>query len=189
MFWDSRVSVIAGTRFNSPARGQLPSGLDSVLAAQAMFPITSRDEMRGHVGEEDIFGNENELALVDDADFRGIWSAIMQRLLAIPEYVDLFQAAYPDVATEDLGFQHAANAIAAFEIDAFTLTDSPYDRYIRGNGDALSESAQRGAMLFFGKAGCANCHSGNLLTDQQHHNIGEGFFSNCVATNDNASSS
>ena len=45
-------------------------------------------------------------------------------------------------------------------------------RYLAGDKAALSDAAKRGALLFYGKAGCAQCHSGNLLTDQQFHNIG-----------------
>jgi len=171
MFWDMRVTGSVATGFNSPAHDTLPSGLESVLAVQAMFPVTSRDEMRGRVGDVDVFDQANEVALLADTDFGGIWAALMQRLLRIPAYVALFNDAYPEVATEELGFQHAANAIAAFESATWTLLDSPWDRYVAGDHDALSENAKHGALLFFGKAGCAECHSGNLLTDQQAHDI------------------
>jgi len=48
----------------------------------------------------------------------------MQRLLAIPEYVTKFNNAFPARRTSALGFQHAATAIAAFETQALTRTDS-----------------------------------------------------------------
>jgi cytochrome c peroxidase len=38
----------------------------------------------------------------------------------------------------------------------------------------LSESAKRGMKLFFGKANCANCHSGANFSDEQYHNLGVG---------------
>lgn len=163
MFWDGRVARMADGSFDTPAGDDLLPGLDSTLAAQAMFPVTSRDEMRGHPGE-------NDLADLDDSDLAGIWDALMGRLLAIDEYRDLFAAAYPDVPSDDLTFVHAANAIAAFEIDHWTLDDSPFDAYLRGDDSALSEAATRGALLFFGKAGCADCHTGPLLTDGRFHN-------------------
>jgi cytochrome c peroxidase len=172
MFWDSRVSGSPETGFDTPAKELLPVGLENILAAQAMFPVTSRDEMRGSLGDLDVFGQPNELAPIADEDLPAIWDAIMQRLLVLPEYRDLFQQAFPEVLLEELGFQHAANAIAAFEIDACTLMDSPWDRYVAGNNSVLSEEAKRGALLFYGEADCARCHTGNLLTDQQHHNIG-----------------
>lgn len=171
LFWDGRVFEDPETGFHTPASDRLPSGLDSVLAAQAMFPVTSRDEMRGNRGDVDIFGQPNELAAIVDYKARPVWEALMKRLLAIPGYVDLFNAAYPDVPQNELGFQHAANAIAAYEIAIFTFEDSPFDRYIQGDKTALSDEAKQGAILFYGKAGCATCHSTGLLTDQKFHNL------------------
>lgn len=171
LFWDGRVSLEADGAFHSPASDRLPDGLDSVLAAQAMFPVTSRDEMRGYRGEVDIFGNRNEIADIVDYKSRLVWGALMKRLLGIPEYVELFNAAYPSIPSEELGFQQAANALAAYEISAFTFEDSPYDRYLLGDLTALSEKEKAGALLFYGKAGCSTCHSSGLLTDQKFHNI------------------
>ncbi len=172
MFWDSRVSGTVATGFKTPADEKLPEGFDNVLAVQAMFPVTSREEMRGEIGDKDIFNEQNELALISDAVPQSVWQAIMERLLAIPEYQELFKAAYPDTPKENLGFQHAANAIAAFEIEAFTFTNSPWDRYLAGNNKSISNAAKRGALLFYGDANCVACHSGTLMTDQKHHNIG-----------------
>lgn len=171
MFWDSRVTQNTDGSFLSPAGDALPAGLDNVLAVQAMFPVTSHDEMRGALGDTTSDGKENELALFADDDLPAIWDALMARLLSYPEYVTLFQEAYPDMPLDELGFEHAANAIAAFEIDAYTFTQSPWLQYLAGDKSALSEDAKLGAILFYGEAGCANCHSGPLFTDQQHHNI------------------
>lgn len=171
MFWDSRVEVVDGV-YHSPAGDQLPEGFTSPLAIQAMFPVTSSEEMRGQAGDLDVDGNPNELAALDDSDFTGIWQRLMARILAIPDYAALFSEVYPDVPAGELTFQHAAEAIAAFEADAFTMTDSPWDQWLAGEESALSDQQIRGADLFFGAAGCSTCHSGTLLTDQAHHNIG-----------------
>jgi cytochrome c peroxidase len=170
LFWDGRVARDPVAGFNTPASDRLPSGLNSVLAAQAMFPVVSRDEMRGYRGT-DIFGQPNELAVFVDYKSQPIWDALMKRLLAIPDYAIMFNAAYPEVSDSELGFQHAANAMAAYEIAAFTFDDSPFDRYIQGDNTALSNQAKEGALLFYGEAGCASCHSTGLLTDQEFHNI------------------
>lgn len=172
MFWDSRIESTPDGRFISPAGEFLPPGLTNVLAVQAMFPVTSRDEMRGAIGDEDVFGDPNELAAIPDDDLPAMWEALMSRLLSIPEYAGLFADAYPGVPSDQLGFEHAANAIGDFENAAFTFVDSPWDEYVAGDTDALSDSAKRGAVVFFGSGRCYKCHSGSLLTDQQHHNIG-----------------
>jgi cytochrome c peroxidase len=172
MFWDGRVFQAGNGDFHTPAGTQLPAGLSSALAAQAMFPVTTRLEMRGQAGDVDRFGAPNELAQLGDDELPAIWAALMNRLLAMPEYASLFQAAFPAVDPAELGFQHAANAIAAFEVEAFTTVNSPFDRYVRGDNGALSEAEKRGALLFFGKADCGACHLGPQLTDQQFHSIG-----------------
>ncbi|MCP5101122.1 MAG: cytochrome-c peroxidase [Chloroflexi bacterium] len=170
MFWDSRVFEKNG-QFFSPAGDKLPDGFDNVLAVQAMFPVTSGDEMRGAEGDMDVNGEVNELAMIDADDLTAIWEGLMVRLLENPEYVALFEAAYPGTPVEELGFQHAANAIAAFEIDAYTLIDSPWQNYLQGDTTALTDEEKEGAILFYGDAGCASCHSGSLMTNQQHATI------------------
>ena len=172
MFWDNRVSGSVEEGFDTPAEEKLPEGLENILAVQAMFPVTSRDEMRGEIGDRDVNGETNELALISNASPQIVWHRIMLRILEIPTYKKLFRQVYPEVEIENLGFQHAANAIAAFEIAEFTFNDSPWDNYIAGDLEALSEEAKRGALLFYGKANCSSCHSGRLMTDQLVHNIG-----------------
>ena len=68
MFWDSRISLNSANEFLSPAGDKLPDGLDNVLAVQAMFPVTSGDEMRGAHGDEDTQGQPNELAMLEKSD-------------------------------------------------------------------------------------------------------------------------
>lgn len=172
MFWDGRVKFNEVYDLDTPVGNGLPDLLQTVLAAQAMFPVTSRDEMRGNFGDYTAGRELNELATVSDMRPKQVWAALMRRLMANPGYVELFQAAYPDVSPEQFGFEHAANAIAAYEIAAFSFADSPWDHYLNGDQNALSEEARRGAILFYGHAGCGQCHSGSLLTDQQFHNIG-----------------
>jgi len=102
-----------------------------------------------------------------------VWQAVMRRLLAIPEYVSKFTAAFPGTPTSELGFQHAATAIAAFETQALTRTDSPFDRYLQHDDAALTSEEKRGALLFFGdKARCSSCHGGPLLGGQNFANAG-----------------
>lgn len=169
MFWDGRIEREGLSTIKSPAGGDLPSGLPNVLVAQAMFPVTSRDEMLGEKDEASMEEGGNELAFLDDEE--AIWEALMVRLLAIDGYVDLFAAAFPDISVENLTFAHAAIAIAAFESDAFAFDDSPWDRFLAGDDFAISEDAREGAELFFGNANCVTCHSGPLFTDQKNHNI------------------
>lgn len=170
LFHDGRVARENG-RLVTPAGDQLPD-LPSLLAAQAMFPVMARREMRAAPGDTTVTGEPNELALRADGDFTGLWAALINRILAVPEYLRRFREAFPDTDSAEFGFQHAAIAIASFEQAAFTLLDSPFDRYLAGDMAALSDSAKRGGLLFYGRLRCGTCHSGPLQTDQRFHNIG-----------------
>lgn len=150
--------------FWSPAREQLPAGLDNVLAAQAMFPVISAKEMAGQKGENPI-ATAVALDKLDGPD--GAWALLARRLQANKTYIELFKAAFPDIrSAEDISFVRAANAIAAFETQAFRPDDSPFDRYLRTRDPAeLGTAAWRGLKLFYGRARCATCHSGKFQTD------------------------
>jgi cytochrome c peroxidase len=95
----------------------------------------------------------------------------MQRVLGISTYLQKFSAAFPSVPQSQLGFQHAANAIAAFETETFTKTNSAFDRYLARDDNALSVDAKRGALLFFGKARCSQCHNGPRLGGESFASI------------------
>jgi cytochrome c peroxidase len=157
VFWDGRL-----TRFGPPLP-DVPVFGDDVLQAQAMLPVLNRREMRGDSGDVDVLGNPNELATLGDAEPDRVWQAVMQRLLAIPGYVSMFRAAFPNSSTASLSFRDAAAALAAFQIAELTKTDSPFDRYLKRDDTALSPEAKRGALLFFGDARCLSCHNGPLL--------------------------
>lgn len=167
MFHDGRAAVnpYAPSGFSSPAGDALPLGLDSPLAVQAMFPVTSGTEMAGQKGE-------NEIA--DQSGVTGIWAELANRLRAIPEYVDMFMAAYPNDVTgaADVTYAKAANAIAAFEATAWRTDNSRFDHFLRGDKDALSANEKKGMKLFYGKAGCSACHTGSFQTDQSFHSVG-----------------
>lgn len=128
--------------------------------------------MRGEKSDVDVFGNPNELAQFDDTQSTKIWQALMQRLLAVPGYVTMFNAAFPSIPRTSLTFENAATAIAAFQMDALLKTNSPFDRYLAHDNSALSPEAKRGGLLFFGTARCSQCHNGPLLGGQQFANTG-----------------
>jgi cytochrome c peroxidase len=93
---------------------------------------------------------------------------IEARIKSDPAYVAKFNAALPGAA---ITVDTIAQAIAAFER---TLEPgvAPFDRWIEGDEQAISESAKRGFVLFNGKANCFACHSGWRFTDDLFHDIG-----------------
>lgn len=171
MFWDGRLSGNLEDGYESPAGEQTPQTFTNALAAFTIIPITPPEEMRGFPGEVDVFGAVNELADIADDDFETMWSMIMDRVMAIPEYQALFAAAFPDVAPGDFDIVHLSNAVGAFETEGYTALDSPFDRFLAGDDDSLSDRQKRGAMLFYGSANCSSCHQGGLQTDFNFYNI------------------
>ncbi len=174
LFHDGRVALDPDrywrSGFRSPAVQVLPTGLDNVLAAQAMFPVASEIEMAGHEGENPI---ADAAAIRGVSAFTKVWDLLAQRLRAVPEYVDLFKTAYPEIARPDnITLVDAANAIAAFEAVAFRADNSPFDHYLRtGDPATLDPAARRGMAVFYGKGGCNQCHSGSFQTDHGFHAI------------------
>jgi cytochrome c peroxidase len=170
LFHDGRVEIDGEqpSGFLSPAGNDLPLGLNNVIAVQAMFPVTSGVEMAGQAGENEL---ADAAAAGDLAGPGGVWELLAERLRNIPGYFELFSAAYPEQVTspEDIDFVMAANAIAAFEEDAWSGRNSPFDQQRRGE-DAMSEAALRG-MELFNEKGCNRCHSGRLQTDNRFHAI------------------
>lgn len=62
-------------------------------------------------------------------------------------------------------------ALGAYE-RLLTCGKGRFDEWIAGDAEALTESEQRGAYLFVGKAGCVSCHSGPYFSDERFHNVG-----------------
>lgn len=80
-------------------------------------------------------------------------------LNATPAYRQLFGEVFPEVkAGAPIDFFMFGKAIAEFEFTQ-VYADAPLDQFARGNTSAMTDSQKRGALLFFGKAGCVRCHA------------------------------
>jgi cytochrome c peroxidase len=133
---------------------QFWDGRAATLEDQAKMPLTNPDEM----------GNRS---LGD----------VAAKIAAMPEYNRAFQQVFNGPVTID-GF---AKAVAAYERTLIS-GDTPLDRYLGGDLNALSDSARSGLALFRGKARCGICHAFNqnfsafsnfpFLTDGNYRNTG-----------------
>jgi cytochrome c peroxidase len=68
-------------------------------------------------------------------------------------------------------FANFGKAIEAYE-RRLVDTTSPFDRYLKGDENAMTAAQIRGAKVFVGKAACNECHSGSMLADGKFHNHG-----------------
>lgn len=171
MFHDGRLEKdeTRPSGLRTPLEDEMVMGFSSILSAQNMFPVLSPDEMAGHYEENDISTAVRQGIITADS---GAWDRIAARVGAIPEYRALYDRIAPETAGRKLAFSDVSNMIADFVAFEFRSDDSPFDAYLRGKGD-LPEMAKAGMELFYGKAGCADCHSGKFQTDQGFHAMGE----------------
>lgn len=169
LMWNSRFAALSGDPFDNSSGFQFPppeglslSSLPHLLVAQAFVPPTERVEVAGF----DFPGNNEDIR-----------NEVVARLNSVGEYRKLFARAFPEIsAGAPINFDHFGKAVAEFE---FTLifADAPIDRFARGQRRALTENQKRGALLFFGKAGCVECHSvggesNEMFSDFRQHVIG-----------------
>ena len=143
---------MAGDGSHDPARAPMFWDLRATsLEAQALEPVRTFEEMRGWAYAE-------EAAL----------ETVVSRLEAIPGYrarfASVFGGARP-VSAENLG-----RALAAFQRSLAT-TDTPFDRFQRGDQSAMTPLQVRG-MRRFVRIGCSNCHTGPMFSDYQPHTLG-----------------
>lgn len=164
MFWDGRVEYDFTKKiFNTPEPSlngpapkapEITTAMTSALAAQALFPMVTSIEMMGLKGENDIADSKTNLEA---------WEKIVKRVKAKDEYRQMLQKAFPQWPVEKITIGHLAEAIATFEKMEFQSTGSPFQKYLRGDNDAMSNQQKRGFVIFMNK--CLSCHSGNELGD------------------------
>ena len=112
-----------------------------------------------------VFENGQEMA-TSGAD-------VVQKLASSSGYRKMFLAAFGD---EEPSLARALAAIATFERVQASDGSSAFDRFVKGDHDALDDAALRGLHLFRTKARCANCHNGPMFSDQRFHNVGLSYY-------------
>ena len=157
-FWDGRVERPMSDEVVHTLEDAINDlDLTDPLTAQVLFPVTSQHEMAGVT-----LGEFSPMV---------IRLILLERLRANKEYAERFAAVFD---SPTITLHRLAEAVAAFERQLI-FTESPWDDYVAGDADALSDSQKRGALLFFGAlnrgVNCASCHSGDLFTDQEFHNL------------------
>jgi len=169
LMWNSRFAALSNDPFDNgagflfpPPEGLTLSHLPHLLAAQAFIPPSERNEVAGFVFPGNSYDIRDE---------------VLRRLNATPAYRTLFGRSFPEVdAGGPITFEMFGAAIAEFEFTQ-VFTDTPLDRFARGERSTMTAGEKKGAMLFFGKAGCVSCHavsgaSNEMFSDFTPHVIG-----------------
>jgi cytochrome c peroxidase len=196
LMWNGRFSAPSGDPFNNSLGFVFPPPeadikfppkdpiVTHLLIAQAHIPPTELVEVAGFTGTAGTMGARFDLfddgkgaivPLPDSSGFRNepIRQAVLDHLNGSLAYRMLFGRLFPSAAGGSIDFTMFGRAIAEFE---FTLvfSDAPIDRFARGDRDAMSVMQKKGALLFFGKAGCVTCHavsgrSNEMFSDFEMH--------------------
>jgi len=169
LMWNSRFASLSHDPFDNSAGFQfpLPEGLTlsyqpHLLVAQAFIPPTERVEVAGFAFPGDNSDIRNE---------------VLKRINNVPEYRKRFGKIFPSVRDGGpITFDMFGLAIAEFEF-SLVFADAPIDQFARGQKNALADEQKRGALLFFGKARCVECHqvsgsSNEMFSDFSQHVIG-----------------
>jgi cytochrome c peroxidase len=165
MFWDGRVTFhprelhfitpIEELNGDYPEYFEIVDALgESALAAQALFPIISPDEMAGkenaHLGHKEI------------------WELIEKKIFDQDSYKTEFKKI---IKNEKLNIGHIAKALSDFITVEFQVNRTNFDRYIDGDSAALSMNEKKGFVVFNEQGFCFRCHNGPGMTNQTFHNI------------------
>lgn len=200
LMWNGRFFAPSGDPFNNSLgyTFPLPEGttafppnhplINHLLIAQAHIPPTELVEVAGFTGTAGTIGPDfdqfddgfgSPVPAPDASGFRNepIRQVVLERLNSSPAYRQLFGSLFPSVkAGAPIDFIMFGRAIAEFE---FTLTfaNAPVDRFARGDTKAMTVPQKKGAMIFFGKGRCVQCHavagrSNEMFSDFQNHVIG-----------------
>ena len=179
LFFDSRMSgdtALSCSSCHDPEQGwgdgeALSDGYGDLLYfrnAPGLFNVANRNYFMwdGRLDGSDLGTVVRDM--LTEAHTMNMDSRLAQeRLKQVPQYKEMFDAAY---GKEPYGGR-MYGAIGEF-LKTIRTENAPFDAYLRGQEDAISDAAKRGLALFEGKAGCAACHSGAMLSDGGLHATG-----------------
>lgn len=95
-------------------------------------------------------------------------------------YQELFDEAFPEISPENrYTKEYAGLAIAAYERTLLS-NQAPFQRWLKGDMQAMSASEKQGAILFFDKAQCYTCHSGPALNSMEFFALGMHSLDKCI---------
>lgn len=133
-------------------------------------------------GTEDLWNDEDgtyvnafDLESIEAQNIEGLHAHRMEmteELASTMGYKVLFDLAFRDVPEDErYSTLNASLAISAY-IRSLLPDQAPFQDWLKGKPDALTEEEKRGAVLFFGKARCYSCHNNTGLNSMEFHALG-----------------
>jgi len=167
----TELPEMAGFRMEGPDRAFRESRFGGQLFLLRSASELATRKSGGNVVEPDVL--PHGVGGFFNEPIRG---RVLLRVNDNPEYKKRFAALFPEVnGGQFITFEMIGQAIAEFEI-SMTFVDAPLDRFAQGDSGAMTAGQKRGALTFFGKARCAECHSvsgasNEMFSDFEMHTI------------------
>jgi len=137
--------------------------------------VNAGTEHRWGVADPGTAINHENLGALEGQNIEGLKThrlLINRELVEFYGYKAYFDAAFPDVPeAERYNRKTASFAISAY-LRTLLCTEAPFQRWLKGEDDAMTDEEKRGALLFFGKAGCYRCHNEPNLGSITFHALG-----------------
>lgn len=141
------------------------------------FGSTATNEGLEHLweGKEEFRGNLQGFQGIEAQNFDGMKTHRFRVNESIAEnlgYKDLFDQAFPDYAEGERYTTRVASLALSAYIRTIFPNEAPFQKWLKGEHFAMSKEEKKGAILFFDKAGCVNCHKTPGLSSLEYHAIG-----------------
>jgi cytochrome c peroxidase len=136
-----------------------------------------------NVGTESVWGVADPLTSINNENREGLEAVVTRALITHRQdinkelmdklgYTALFDNAFHNVpVSQRYTLQNASHAISSYFRTILT-NQAPFQKWLRGDENAMTETQKKGALLFFGKAQCVNCHTGPSLNGQRFAALG-----------------
>ncbi|MBK8966435.1 MAG: cytochrome c peroxidase [Saprospiraceae bacterium] len=137
--------------------------------------VNAGTESRWGVADPGTAINHEDLGSLEGQNIEGLK---VHRLLINRELVEFygykayFDAAFPDVPEAERYTRKTASFAISAYLRTLLCTEAPFQRWLKGEDDAMTDEEKRGALLFFGKAGCYRCHNEPNLGSITFHALG-----------------
>jgi len=181
---------------NGENRNKYPSYAADEIDAQGIRPLTqlnvayvTNTSWNGQFGANGV--NENTESLWSDNEetalnFKGFSGNETQNIAGLSlhrmvinktvldtlGYTPMYDAAFADYPEEErYSIETTALALSSYTRTLFT-NQAPFQKWLKGDNTAMTDQEKRGAMLFFGKAGCNTCHEGPALNSMEFAGLG-----------------
>ncbi|MFN0212612.1 MAG: cytochrome-c peroxidase [Saprospiraceae bacterium] len=172
----SKNPVYAGDEVDAQGARPLPM-LNLTYVTNALW-AGSFGSFNANVGTESVW-NQDTLISINFKGFQGLEANNARALVVHRQvvnkdvtdslgYTALFDEAFPEIPESERYTRLTASFAIAAYFRTILTNRAPFQNWLKGDKSAMTESQKKGALLFFGKAGCVNCHNSPSLNSAPH---------------------